>query len=108
MYAVEMGSGANKFHKIESGIQKLLRGDTQTHRQQGDFISLLSFFSKPGNYYPTYVHATSKLCMRKGKATSVRGIETPRLPHFLYNQLTGCEIFCLMHPAGLYPAKDSW
>jgi hypothetical protein len=35
-YTVEMGSGAviyvPSFIKIGSGIQKLLRGDTQTHR----------------------------------------------------------------------------
>jgi hypothetical protein len=35
-YAVEMGSGAMiyipSFIKIGSGIQKLIRGDTQTHR----------------------------------------------------------------------------
>jgi hypothetical protein len=32
------------FIKIGSGIQKLMRGDTQTHRQQGDCRSLLLFF----------------------------------------------------------------
>jgi hypothetical protein len=35
-YAVEMGSGAMmympSFIKIISGVQKLLRGDSQTHR----------------------------------------------------------------------------
>jgi hypothetical protein len=44
-YAVEMGSGAiiyiPSFIKIGSGIQKLILGDTQTHRQHGDLISLL-------------------------------------------------------------------
>jgi hypothetical protein len=29
---------------MDSGIQKLLEGDTQKHRQQGDLISLLLFF----------------------------------------------------------------
>jgi hypothetical protein len=47
-YAVGMGSGAMiyipSFIKIGSGIQKLIGGDTQTHRQHGDRISLLSFF----------------------------------------------------------------
>jgi hypothetical protein len=47
-YAVEMGSGAMmyipSFIKIDSGIQKLTRGHSQTHRQHGDRISLLSFF----------------------------------------------------------------
>jgi hypothetical protein len=47
-YAVEMDSGAMiytpSFIKIGSGIQKLLGEDTQAHRQQGDLISLLSFF----------------------------------------------------------------
>jgi hypothetical protein len=51
-YAVEMGSGTMIYIpssiKIGSGIQKLMgRGrDTQRHRQHGDLISLLSFFSK--------------------------------------------------------------
>jgi hypothetical protein len=45
-YAVEMGSGAMtyvyvpSFIKIGSGIQKLM-GETQTHRQDADGISLL-------------------------------------------------------------------
>jgi hypothetical protein len=45
-YALEMGSGVmmyvQNFIQIDSGIQKLLGGDThadtQTHRQQGDLI----------------------------------------------------------------------
>jgi hypothetical protein len=49
-YAVQMGSGAMicvpSFIKIGSGIQKLIRGDTQTHRQHGDLISILLFFNK--------------------------------------------------------------
>jgi hypothetical protein len=44
-YAVDMGSVAMiyvpSFIKIGSGIQKLIREDTQTHRQDGDRISLL-------------------------------------------------------------------
>jgi hypothetical protein len=41
-YVVEMGSGAiPSFIKIGSGIQKLVRGNLQTHRQHGDLISLL-------------------------------------------------------------------
>jgi hypothetical protein len=47
-YAVEMGSGAMiyipSFIKNGSGIQKLICGDTQTHREHGDLISLLLFF----------------------------------------------------------------
>jgi hypothetical protein len=46
-YAVEMGSGAmiykTRFIKTGSGIQQLIRGDTQTLKQHGDFISLLIF-----------------------------------------------------------------
>jgi hypothetical protein len=38
---IEMGSG---FIKIGSGIQKLIGKATETHRQHGDLISLLSFF----------------------------------------------------------------
>jgi hypothetical protein len=45
VYAVEMGSVAMiyipSFIKIGSGIQELTGGDTQTHRQHGDRISLL-------------------------------------------------------------------
>jgi hypothetical protein len=32
--------------KIGSGIQKPIEGYTQTHRQHGDLINLLQFFSK--------------------------------------------------------------
>jgi hypothetical protein len=44
-YAVEVGSGAiiyiPSFIKIGSSIHKLTGEDTQTHRQDGDRISLL-------------------------------------------------------------------
>jgi hypothetical protein len=47
-YAVETASGAmiyiTSFIKIGSSIQKLIKGDTQTHRQHDDLISLLLFF----------------------------------------------------------------
>jgi hypothetical protein len=47
-YAVEMGSGAMtyipSFIKSGLGIQKLIVEDTQTHRQHGYRISLLSLF----------------------------------------------------------------
>jgi hypothetical protein len=46
-YAVEIGSGAMihipSFIKIGSSIRKLIG---EIHRQQGDIISLLLFFSK--------------------------------------------------------------
>jgi hypothetical protein len=46
-YAVEMGSGAMiyipSFINIGSGIQKLM-GDTQTHIQHGNIISIFIFF----------------------------------------------------------------
>jgi hypothetical protein len=49
-YAVEIGPGATiyipSFVKIGSGIEKLIRGDTQTHMQHGDRISLLLLFFK--------------------------------------------------------------
>jgi hypothetical protein len=51
-YAIEIGSGAMKyipsFIKIDSGIQKLIRGDTQTHRQHCDLINLLLYCSEQG------------------------------------------------------------
>jgi hypothetical protein len=60
-YAVEMDSGAMmlilSFIKIGSDIQKLLGCGihTQTHREQGDFISLLLFFqSKEGRLKSNY------------------------------------------------------
>jgi hypothetical protein len=44
-YVVEMGLVAviciSSFIKIGSGIQKLMAGDTQIHRQDGDRIRLL-------------------------------------------------------------------
>jgi hypothetical protein len=42
-YAVEMGSGS-KFHKDWFRHSKFNRGETQTHREHGDGISLLLFF----------------------------------------------------------------
>jgi hypothetical protein len=52
MSAVEMGSGAmiyiSSFIKIGSGIRKFITGDKQTHREHGDLISPLLFFSKEG------------------------------------------------------------
>jgi hypothetical protein len=45
-----MGSGAMiyipSFIKIGSGIKKLTGRDTNTHRQHGELIRLLSFFFK--------------------------------------------------------------
>jgi hypothetical protein len=47
-YAVEMGSGAMvyilNFIKTGSVIQKLIGGNTQTHKQHGGRISLILFF----------------------------------------------------------------
>jgi hypothetical protein len=55
-HAVEMGSGAMiffpRFIEIGLGIQK--GRNSQTHRQQCDLISLLSFFSKCGKWAKTY------------------------------------------------------
>jgi hypothetical protein len=49
-YAVEMGSGAmiyiSSFIKTGSGIQKLIGGDTQTHRQHGEPRKLTFIFFK--------------------------------------------------------------
>jgi hypothetical protein len=48
-YAIEMGSDAMicipSFREIGSGIQKLIGGGEQTHRQHGSLISII-FFSK--------------------------------------------------------------
>jgi hypothetical protein len=49
-YAIEMGPSAMiyipSFVKIGSGIQKLIGGDMQKHRQRGDLISLLLFLQR--------------------------------------------------------------
>jgi hypothetical protein len=51
--AVGMDSGAMtyipSFIKIGLCIQKLMGGDTQTHRQNGDRMSLLLFFQNKEN-----------------------------------------------------------
>jgi hypothetical protein len=52
-YAVEMGSGAMiyvpSFMKIGAGVQKLMEGgDKRIHREHGDLIGRLLFFSKGG------------------------------------------------------------
>jgi hypothetical protein len=48
-YAVEMGSGVMmnipSLMKIGSTIQKLIGRDSQTYRQHGEPIGLLSFFN---------------------------------------------------------------
>jgi hypothetical protein len=45
-YAVEIAVGAMiyipSFVTIRSGIQKIIMGDSQTHRQHGDLINLLT------------------------------------------------------------------
>jgi hypothetical protein len=43
-YSIEMGSGAMKFHKDWFRHSKFGKGDTQTHRQYGDIVSLLLLF----------------------------------------------------------------
>jgi hypothetical protein len=52
-YAIEWGSGAMihiaSFIKTGSVIQKLIGWDSQTHRQQDDFISLPLFFENKGS-----------------------------------------------------------
>jgi hypothetical protein len=57
--AVELGSGVMiyilSFIKIGSGIQKLLRWDTQKHRQHGDSISLILFFQNKKSRLKTNV-----------------------------------------------------
>jgi hypothetical protein len=43
-YAVKM-----YFINIGSDVRKLIEGDTKTHRQQGDLISLRLFLQNKGN-----------------------------------------------------------
>jgi hypothetical protein len=43
VYTVEMGSGA-MIYIPGFGIQNLMRGHTQIHRQRSDLINLLPFF----------------------------------------------------------------
>jgi hypothetical protein len=69
-YAVEMGSDAmiyiQSFINTDWGIQKLRGGftDTQTHRQQGYLISLLSFFDKENRLINIALHLTQILSIK--------------------------------------------
>jgi hypothetical protein len=49
---IEMDSGGMIYipsiMKIGSAIQKLIRGNMHTHRQEGDLIRLFLFFEKQG------------------------------------------------------------
>jgi hypothetical protein len=49
-YTVKVGTDAMiyilSFIRTDLGIQKLLVGDTQTHKKQRDFIRLLVFLNK--------------------------------------------------------------
>jgi hypothetical protein len=53
-YDVEVGSSAmidvRSFIKIGSGVQKLTRGDSQTHRQHGGLTRLFSVLA----YFPFF------------------------------------------------------
>jgi hypothetical protein len=101
-YAVQMGSGAMiyipSFMKICSAIQKLLRGNTQTHRQHGARMNLLSFFQnkesslkmKSKSAKPASVVLSSDLKYRKSKSFSFRKM--------LIN-----TIWILMHPWTAFP-----
>jgi hypothetical protein len=61
-YAAKMGSGAMlyiaSFIKTGSDIQKLMGGDTQTHRQQGDLMSSLLFFQNTESRLKTGIFVT--------------------------------------------------
>jgi hypothetical protein len=52
-YAIQMGSSGMiyipSFISTGSGIEKVTRRDSQTHRYHGGHISLVSFFSKYGS-----------------------------------------------------------
>jgi hypothetical protein len=69
-YAVKMGSGAmisvSSFIKIGSGIQNLIGGDTQTHRQQGDLISLLLAFQNRESRQKN-TKGSRKIVIKKGR-----------------------------------------
>jgi hypothetical protein len=60
-YAVDMGSSTMiyipSFINAGSGIQNLIRGNTQTHRQHGDRISVLSifFYIRKGGLWDHYL-----------------------------------------------------
>jgi hypothetical protein len=59
-YAAEMGSRAMiyipSFIKVGSAIQMLIQGDSQTHRQNGERINLLSLFQdKESRLKPTLI-----------------------------------------------------
>jgi hypothetical protein len=68
-YAAEMGSGAmiykQRFIEVGSGVQRLIFGDTQTHRQQGDLISLLQFLQNKKSRLKIEHHARKTKLINK-------------------------------------------
>jgi hypothetical protein len=81
-YAVEMGSGAMidipSFIKISSGIRKLIREDTETHRPVGDRISLLLFFQNKGNRGKKCVLFVCDLVLCSNSSATHNRIEYPK------------------------------
>jgi hypothetical protein len=81
-YVVEIGSSAmiyiQSFLKIGSAIQMLVGGVTQTHRQDGDRISLLIFF----HYKGTYKSPSVGVCSFRHNVSVLRceGVDFPLLP----------------------------
>jgi hypothetical protein len=83
------------FIKIGSDIQNLIRGDIQTHRQHGDRISLLLFFSKWGKWENRRTYSRpDNLCGTPGHCLYKRDLcppwikeashETPNIYKILY------------------------
>jgi hypothetical protein len=83
-YSVEMGSGAmiyihcTRFHKDWFSHSKVDRGDSQTHRQHGDWMSLFLFFQNKESRLKTEDHHLERppLFHRKKLFNSQREFQT--------------------------------
>jgi hypothetical protein len=86
-YAVDMGSGAviyiPSFIKTGSGIQTLIGGDTQTHRQHGDRISLLLVFQNK----ESGIKIKACLCDYHAVCVSVHAPINVRMPEPIFTKL---------------------
>jgi hypothetical protein len=62
-YAIETGSTVmiymTSFIKIGSGLQKLIGRKAQTHREQGDLISILLFLQNKESRLKTFMYLSS-------------------------------------------------
>jgi hypothetical protein len=103
-YAIQMASGSmiyiSIFINTGSGIRKLIGGNTQTHRQDGDLISLLLFFQSMERRLKMLVWA-------HGLPAENRTLYLPRVTlldhnirfsvHFFYKYFLSCTGYIASH-----------